>query len=116
MNREQKEVLQAQLNREKQTIAELKQLNVDYKGGTYQIPTFEEALAEFADEGLVFYAHINGDINQDPQIAARLEELLEQYDAYDNVVFFIGSGEHSLYNPVDGTVEEFDWVSEYTHT
>ena len=86
------------------TIAELKQLNVDYKGGTYQIPTFEEALAEFADEGLVFYAHINGDINQDPQIAARLEELLEQYDAYDNVVFFIGSGEHSLYNPVDETV------------
>ena len=86
------------------TVAELKQLNVDYKGGTYQIPTFGEALAEFADEGLVFYAHINGDINQDPQIAARLEELLEQYDAYDNVVFFIGSGEHSLYNPVDGTV------------
>ena len=86
------------------TIAELKQLNVDYKGGTYQIPTFEEALAEFVDDGLVFYAHINGDINQDPQIAARLEELLEQYDAYDNVVFFIGSGEHSLYNPVDGTV------------
>ena len=86
------------------TIAELKQLNVDYKGGTYQIPTFEEALAEFADEGLVFYAHINGDINQDPKIAARLEELLEKYDAYDNVVFFIGSGEHSLYNPVDETV------------
>ena len=86
------------------TVEELKQLNVDYTGGSYKLATFEEALAEFADEGLVFYAHINGSDDQIPAIVARLEELLEQYDAYDNVVFFISSSRIDAYNALKGTV------------
>ena len=88
------------------TVEELKQLNVDYMGGTYQLATFEEALAEFADSGLVFYAHINGTDAQIPGIISRLEELLEAYDAYDNVVFFIGYAYHDAFNAMAGTVTD----------
>ncbi len=86
------------------TVEELKQLNVDYTGGSYKLATFEEALAEFADAGLVFYAHINGTDAQIPGIISRLEELLEAYDAYDNVVFFIGYAYHDAFNHMAGTV------------
>ena len=88
------------------TVEELKQLNVDYTGGAYQLATFEEALAEFADEGLVFYAHINGTDAQIPGIISRLEQLLEEYDGYDNVVFFIGYAYHDAFNAMDGAVTD----------
>lgn len=88
------------------TVEELKQLNVDYTGGSYKLATFEEALAEFADEGLVFYAHINGTDAQIPGIISRLEELLEEYDAYDNVVLFIGYAYHDAFNTMDGAVTD----------
>lgn len=88
------------------TVEELKQLNVGYMGGTYQLATFEEALAEFSNQGLVFYAHINGTDAQIPGIISRLEELLEAYDAYDNVVFFIGYAYHDAFNAMAGTVTD----------
>ena len=88
------------------TVAELKQLNVDYTGGSYKLATFEEALAEFADEGLVFYAHINGTDEQVPGIISRLEALLEQYDAYDNVVLFISYARRNAFNSISGTITD----------
>ena len=71
------------------TIEELKKLNVDYMGGTYQMATFEEVLAEFAGK-VVLYCHINGDgkAAEYNWLTEEFNKLVEQYSAQDSVVYF----------------------------
>lgn len=78
------------------TMAQLKALVVDEKENRPStVPTWEEAVAEFAGTDIVFYCHIN--VTTDANIA-EFCRIVDKYGFQDNVVFFISYEKRADYN------------------
>ena len=78
------------------TIEQLKALVVDEKEAMpTTVPTWEEVVKEFKDTDIVFYCHIN--ITTDANVA-EFCRIVDEYDFWDNVVFFIGYAKRTDYH------------------
>lgn len=78
------------------TVEELKQFDVDHiPGYTDKIPTLEEVFEAFENTDLVFVCHVNV---KTPAVVNRFNELVEEYDYQDRVVFFISYTDIDTFN------------------
>ena len=84
------------------TMAELKALTVDEVAGKADVvPTWEEAVAEFKDSDIVFYCHIN--VTSEACVT-EFCRIVDKYDFWDNVVFFISYEKRTTYNSASDKV------------